>query len=225
MQARQDKERKAEMASAKTEVRRRMPPWRWSGLRDTGTPPFPNGYRVGTASRFRRLEVPMPPRITMASGNSISCPGVRPAATGVTKVSPIANVVIGIGASRSHAARAIWRHPRSITRAFGRSNDSRARSMLSPSGRHPHGCCSQCQGRRDAACKNSKFLLAPNPLAAKTCGEPIIVGARGRRFDKGSSFRGQGGAMKLVRHSLLFLLIAAMAIPLQAAAEGDNSPG
>jgi hypothetical protein len=31
--------------------------------------------------------------------------------------------------------------------------------------------------------------------------------------------------MKLVRHSLLFLLIAAMAIPLQAAAEGDNSPG
>jgi hypothetical protein len=33
MQARQDKERRAEVAIARTEVRRRMPPWRWSGER------------------------------------------------------------------------------------------------------------------------------------------------------------------------------------------------
>jgi hypothetical protein len=33
----------------------------------------------------------------------------------------------------------------------------------------------------------------------------------------------KGESMKLVRHSLLFLLIAAMVIPLQAAAEDENS--
>jgi hypothetical protein len=48
--------------------------------------------------------------------------------------------------------------------------------------------------------------------------------ARGMRFERRVLHsEDKGESMKLVRHSLLFLLIAAMVIPLQAAAEDENS--
>src|SRR4029453_10989228 len=45
-------------------------------------------YREGTTNRLSRVEVNRPPRITTASGCSISWPGVPPATTGATTPTP-----------------------------------------------------------------------------------------------------------------------------------------
>src|SRR6266404_6686400 len=60
---------------------------------------------VGKTSRFKRVEVTSPPRITIAIGPSISRPGSPlPIANG-SRPSPVTKAVIRMGASRSEAPR------------------------------------------------------------------------------------------------------------------------
>ena len=60
---------------------------------------------AASRNRLRSVEVTRPPRMTTASGYSISWPGLLPAMTSGTRARPVVRAVIRIGASRSSAPR------------------------------------------------------------------------------------------------------------------------
>ena len=71
-------------------------------------------YSDGSTNRLSSVDVNSPPRMTTASGCSISCPGRVPSTTSGTSASPVASDVIRIGASRSRAPRSTSSRPNAI---------------------------------------------------------------------------------------------------------------